>query len=380
MRDRGRRLHGRVREVRHVEGRLDHLVRRRQGGLDVTFLADDLGVGARRPLEVPPEGRRVVDDVRAVIPVDLQLLAALLGRPRVGGDDRDAAQGVEHDRRLRLWDLHDLFDAGHLQRLAGIERLHLAVGDRAVLDHGVLHAGQPDVDSVRRLARHHVREVDAGHGLADVAEVLRVLERDGHDVRHREGGGRLHQLAVPERTARRHVDHAMVLPLALRRVHAPLLRRRLLQHRARHGAELAHAVVVVADAPRAVGVLVAVLLVADRLRDLDSAPVRLELVGEDHRDAGAHALAHLRAMGDDRHRSGGVDGDEQVRTQRGTDGGRSLSDGRERVESRERIELEREREGSGGGHALEEGSAADVLNGVHDFTPAASLMAARIRV
>src|SRR5207247_9477889 len=196
----------------------------------------------------------------------------------------------------------------------------------------------------------------------------------------RKHGGRLYQLAVVERPASRRVDHAMILALALCRIHAPLAGRRVLEHRARHGPELPHAVVVVTDAARAVGVLIAVLLVADRLFDLDSAPVRLQLVGEDHRNAGAHALAHLRAMGDDGHGTGRIDGHEEIRVQRGTDGGRGRRDRREWIDASKRIKLERECARSRRGDALEEGPAADVLNGVHDFTPAASLMAARIRL
>jgi len=58
----------------------------------------------------------------------------------------------------------------------------------------------------------------------------------------------------------------------------------------------------VTQAARAVGVLVAEgRLVTPRLNHLDAGPVGLQLVGDDHRNAGAHTLTHLRAMTGDRH-------------------------------------------------------------------------------
>src|SRR5204863_8062485 len=53
-----------------------------------------------------------------------------------------------------------------------------------------------------------------------------------------------------------------------------------------------------AHAARAVGVLVAEFrLVARRLQHLDASEVRAELVGDDRLEAGANALAHLGADG-----------------------------------------------------------------------------------
>ena len=55
-----------------------------------------------------------------------------------------------------------------------------------------------------------------------------------------------------------------------------------------------------ARAARAVGVLIAeALLVAWRLHDTHALPVGLELIGHDHRHAGAHALSHFGAMAND---------------------------------------------------------------------------------
>src|SRR5690606_8627621 len=70
----------------------------------------------------------------------------------------------------------------------------------------------------------------------------------------------------------------------------------------------------VARAARTVGVLVAVArLVAGRLDDAYLGPVGLELVGHHHGQAGAHAGAHLGAVGDDGHDAVGPDRDEDLR-------------------------------------------------------------------
>src|SRR2546430_15645310 len=67
-----------------------------------------------------------------------------------------------------------------------------------------------------------------------------------------------------------------------------------------------------ARAARAVGVLIAeAFLVAGRLRDTHPLPVGFELVGHDHRHAGADALPHLRAVTDDGDRPVLADGDER---------------------------------------------------------------------
>ena len=65
---------------------------------------------------------------------------------------------------------------------------------------------------------------------------------------------------------------------------------------------------------RTVGVLVPVaLLVALRLHDAHAVPVGLELVGNDHRHAGANALPHLGAVADDADDAVLADGDEHER-------------------------------------------------------------------
>jgi len=71
----------------------------------------------------------------------------------------------------------------------------------------------------------------------------------------------------------------------------------MVRRRRRNGASARR----VAHAARAVGVLVAVVdLVAGRLPDPHALPIGFQLVGNHHRQAGAHALAHFLAVAGDR--------------------------------------------------------------------------------
>src|SRR3546814_12839214 len=69
-------------------------------------------------------------------------------------------------------------------------------------------------------------------------------------------------------------------------------------------AELAHPLEVLGHAAGAVGILVAILLVALRLRDHDARPVGLEFVRQQLGEAGPDALAHLGAMRSEERRVG----------------------------------------------------------------------------
>ncbi|GJE46686.1 hypothetical protein AEGHOMDF_5893 [Methylobacterium soli] len=78
-----------------------------------------------------------------------------------------------------------------------------------VLDGGVQHAVDADVDAVDRPAGGLVAHVEAGHRLADVAESLWILERDVVTGLKRQRGRR--ELAVAQGAPGGHVDHAPVL-------------------------------------------------------------------------------------------------------------------------------------------------------------------------
>ena len=88
---RGRRLHRRVGVVGDVILGLDFLVRARKSGSEVAVAAQDLaglfgGRFHRRAVDL-----RIMSRVRAVVPGDLQRLAALDRRPGVVRNHRDAA-------------------------------------------------------------------------------------------------------------------------------------------------------------------------------------------------------------------------------------------------------------------------------------------------
>ncbi len=165
------------------------------------------------------------------------------------------------------------------------------------------------------------------------------------------------------------MHHFVVLRLDLADIDTPLRRRGLFQHPPRSRAALPHRLDEMAQAARAVGVLVAVfLLVAGRLLDMDAGPVGLELVGHHHRQAGARAGAHLGAMIDDGHDAAGVDRDKDMRIgdhpagKLGGAGG--VGEGSPR-----RQEFGGEDEAAGGQHAAQKAAAADVfdrdVNGGH---------------
>ncbi len=100
-------------------------------------------------------------------------------------------------------DPHHLLDALHVGDLGFVEALQLAAGDRAILDRGVEHAGQLDVDAVDHRAGDLVGGVEPLDALADQLPVLRILQLDVGRRRQLRGG--FGDLAVGRGPARRRV-------------------------------------------------------------------------------------------------------------------------------------------------------------------------------
>ncbi len=225
---------------------------------------------------------------------------------------------------------------------------------------------------------------DADLALAEIAEILRVLQLQAFDTGHRFLGGIGGKIAKAELASARSVDHLVIAGLHFGRRHAPALGGGGLQHRARRGADLAHRHQIMPRAARAVGILVAVFdLVAGRLLDPDARPVGFHLLGDDQRQAGPHAGSHLGAVADDGDDAVGRDRDEHA----GIDHGavRHLRcAGLVGGESRARHHGRGEHEAAGDAEAFQDAAAGNVLDlevplkatelfgigeDIHDHTP-----------
>ena len=150
--------------------------------------------------------------------------------------------------------------------------------------------------------------------LSHVAKIFWILQSQICDFRNRLRGGIGGQFTKSEAPVACRVHHLMISRLDLGDRHAPALGRSSLEHRLCGCTDLAHGYQIVPGASRAVGVLIAELgLVAVGLLDMHTRPVRLHLVGDDHRQAGANARPHFRTMRDDGHDTIRRDGNEDMR-------------------------------------------------------------------
>src|SRR5208282_5373530 len=91
----------------------------------------------------------------------------------------------------------------------------------------------------------------------------------------------------------------MQLSRAFRCGNIPLASRRLNQHPARRSTALAHGVKKVSYRTRAIGILLAIALIANRLLDLDALPVGVKLVRKHEWQGCADGRSHLRPVGHD---------------------------------------------------------------------------------
>jgi hypothetical protein len=159
-----------------------------------------------------------------------------------------------------------------------------------------------------------VREIDDRNWFADVTTFARRLEPQIQMIgrRYLQRRGDLGGIAERKLPSSLGVHHRVIARPAIVRVDVPNMRRGGFEHLPRRGAGLAHRLIELAHASRAVGVLIAVFWVALGLNDPDARPVSLELVGENHGQSGADSGAHFRAVGHDRNQSGLVDGEIDV--------------------------------------------------------------------
>jgi len=273
-----------MRQVGRAVAGIERLGRRRIGVLDVA------GLACHRATFAGAFGQHRIDLVvrqigqRAQIPVDLECVAALPGGPVAVGQHRHAVR-----------DGDDLAHALDCLGGAVVELGNLGAGLRRARHHRHQHAGQVDVDAVFRRAVDLGRGVQALERLAQQLEVLAVLQR--RVLRRGELGGCHGECAIAEFLPLR-PEHLTERGAALRGLDLPLRGRSAHQHRARCGAGLAQGCPVRPHRGAAAGGLhaehrVRVGLVDRRLLDAHRFPVGIELLGQQHRDGGVHALAHL---------------------------------------------------------------------------------------
>ncbi len=298
------RLHGGVGEIREVVGDLHRRAGHGRGCVAGGLEGLPLGLAVRNLLArgdgvVAGQDRIAAAPLGlAVVPVDLERVAALARGPGGARDHGDAGRDLEH-----------VHDARHSLGGLGVEALHLAAEARRVGHHGGEHVGQVDVlGEPGRTVRLGPR-VLAPHPVgAHQGERLGILQRR---VFRRLDLGRVgHQLAERRRLARG-VANDTVLHRHLPGRHGPARGRRLDEHGPRAGAGAAQLHPGIGDGRRPAGSLnshaeVAIDLgVGRRLLDLQRVPVGVQFLGRDGGQAGVVALAEFDVLGDHRHRAVG---------------------------------------------------------------------------
>ena len=158
--------------------------------------------------------------------------------------------------------------------------------------------GQARVDAEVLPTAAFGARIQAGRGPADDAEVLGVLQRDllGHGQCHRGLG----QFTV-SRLATVRAEHRAGLGAQRARVHVPTCCRRCQQHGPGARAQFTVLREAVLDRVRPAGEVdaeqrVEVGRVARSVAAAHEAPVRIELLGQDHGQAGLHTLTEFQPV------------------------------------------------------------------------------------
>ena len=228
--DRDRRLHADMGEMRQIIFADDHLVGALQRGVDVALLAHDEARFARGLLELAPDRRP--NSYLALAPssqVSFSASRPLIAAPVLRAITATPPSGWNFDGHGQPLTSITFSTPETFIAADAVERHQLAAGHRRTGDDGIFHAGQPDVGAVARLAGGDVAEVDnADLALAEIPEILRVLQLQAFDARHRLLGGVGGEIAEAELASARAVDDLVIDGLHLGRRHAPAFRRGLL--------------------------------------------------------------------------------------------------------------------------------------------------------
>jgi hypothetical protein len=237
----------------------------------------------------------------------------LLGRPHVVADHGHHV--VQHD---------DLAHARHLLGAAVVDAAQLAADDGAGAHRRDLHLAGHDIDAIDGLAVDLVGRVEPLDRLADQLEVLFRLQR-------RIGGRLQPPRACGQRAVGRLAPAGVVIDDAVggaagRRLDAPARSGGLHEHGASRGAGLAKVRIEIDDRGRTARRLpvrpgAAVQHVVRRRGfEPDLAEIGVQLVGQQLRQGGVDALAHLLLRDDQGDEALAVDADEGVGRELPVDG------------------------------------------------------------
>ena len=346
------RLHGGMVLVGIVVGGLDSCNGGSQRLAGITDLVTDEGLLCIESLvEHGIDG--VAADLRilSAVPGDGQGIERCPGLPPGPGNNGDSI----------LLDSHDLVNAGHPADCGCIETVELAAKCGALPDSRIEHAWQHQVRSEHLLAGELVDGVEALDGFADEFPLGRLLEFhfERRDQLCRSRG----DLAVAGRSSGRLVGDDAVGCDALLHRHVPGFRSGLDEHLAGQGAALADIVMAAPDTlasargKAAPGAVAREALARCRVLGRDFRPVTLELLGNELREPGQSALAHLGTG--DPYDDGVVRLDDNPGIDLGGGGGvRTAGDGGF-CDCHRQVHAERET-GARGGHADQEFAARDL--------------------
>ena len=305
MRGRVQRLHRRVRQIGNLVQRFDHFGRLREGRVAIAMAA----AVSERPIErgaiFGGELGAIGGAGRAEVPFDRHRMKRFLGAPEIVRDDRHAIGHRDSGN-----DSAPLGDGGE------VVSLELAAEHRAIGDRRIGHARQTGVDSEARRAGRFQRRIDAFDLLADQLELIGRLDRGLRG--ERDFGGVRRELAEGRRAPGSVIAHHTAAGDARGGLHAPSRRRRRDEPRAGGGARLLQEHARTAHRPRAPGahrlihVVVDEVAVGGSVFDLHLGEVAFELLGQDHRHRGQHALPHVGLGDAEPDGIVGVDDDEGV--------------------------------------------------------------------
>ena len=215
---------------------------------------------------------------------------------------------------------HDLTHTGYGLRLGLVDRQQLAAEGRRGGHHGESHPGQSRVDAELGAAVDLAGAVEAAVRRADQLEVARLLER--HLLGHRQFRGGIDELPVAELAAGWGVHDPAVVRMAGGDIDVPAPGGGRHQHDAGRGTGAAQRLIGAADCGRRTRQLSADqwidvdLVVGRRMLDRDAVDIDLEFLGDQHRNRGVGALAHLDHWHHERDLAGAIDAQECVGRER----------------------------------------------------------------